>query len=105
MPGLWAARSARFYLGFSVARRVTGNITTAEDVTQVLFSQTCPPSRLYPRFASRWAPPRCLEPFLAVYPATKLMCKRHEARISPPSDPDYEPDWNEIAPFVDAALD
>jgi RNA polymerase sigma factor (sigma-70 family) len=90
-------------LVFSVASRVTGNAATAEDVTQDCFMKlACRAGSIrgsLPAWLHRMALNRSLQ------------IKRNEARrqtrenlIVRPSDADYEVSWNQIAPFVDAAL-
>ncbi len=90
-------------LVFSVASRVTGNTATAEDVTQDCFMKlACQADSIHgslPGWLHRAALNRSMQ--VTRNEATRL---RHEIRVTPPSDPDYETSWNQIAPLIDAAL-
>jgi uncharacterized protein (TIGR03435 family) len=90
-------------LVFSTAKRVTGNTATAEDVTQDCFfalaRQTTSIRGSLPSWLHGVALKRSLQ-------ATRTEARRqlHEARVLRPSDADYESNWNQIEPLVDAAL-
>lgn len=90
-------------LVFSVACRVTGNTTTAEDVTQDCFlalARKAPSIHgSLPAWLHRVALNRSLD--VTQNEATR---KRREAEASLPSNSDFEPTWNQISPLIDAAL-
>jgi RNA polymerase sigma factor (sigma-70 family) len=90
-------------LVFSVACRVTGNITAAEDVTQDCFltlaSQAASIHGSLPAWLHRVALNRSMY-------VSRNEAKRqyHEIRASVPPKPAGESAWNQVAPLVDAAL-
>jgi RNA polymerase sigma factor (sigma-70 family) len=90
-------------LVFSIASRVTGNTAAAEDVTQDCFMKlACRAASIHgslPAWLHRTALNRSMQ-----VARNEARRQKHEDQISRPSDADYEHSWNQISPFVDAAL-
>jgi len=90
-------------LVFSVASRVTRNSTTAEDVTQDCFLRLARQAASIHGSLPAWLHRVALNRSLDIN-RNEAARKRHELISSKPSDPDYDPTWDQIAPHVDAAL-
>jgi RNA polymerase sigma factor (sigma-70 family) len=90
-------------LVFSVASRVTRNSTTAEDVTQDCFLRLSRQAATIRGSLPAWLHRVALNRSLDVN-RNEVVRKRHEAISSRPTDPNFDPTWNQIAPHVDAAL-
>ncbi len=90
-------------LVFSIACRVTGNTATAEDVTQDCFLKLARQADSIRGSLPGWLHRVALNRSLQVI-RNEATRKRHESRVSPTSEPDNEPGWNQIAPHVDSAL-
>ena len=90
-------------LVFSVASRVTRNSTTAEDVAQDCFLRLARQAASIHGSLPAWLHRVALNRSLDIN-RNEAARKRHESISSKPSDPDYDPTWDQIAPHVDAAL-
>ncbi len=90
-------------LVYSVAQRVTGNITTAEDVTQECFFALARQAASINGSLPAWLHRVALNLSLKVT-RNEATRHRHEAKASLPSNIDNEPSWSQISPLIDAAL-
>jgi len=90
-------------LVFSVASRVTRNSTTAEDVAQDCFLRLARQAATIHGSLPAWLHRVALNRSLDIK-RNEAARKRHEVISSKPSDPDFDPTWDRIAPYVDAAL-
>jgi RNA polymerase sigma factor (sigma-70 family) len=90
-------------LVFSVAQRVTGNITTAEDVTQECFFALARQADSIKGSLPAWLHRVTLNLSLNVSRKEAARQSR-EARILPGSSTSEEPTWKQISPFVDVAM-
>jgi len=90
-------------LVFSVASRVTGNSATAEDVTQDCFFALARQAASIRGSLPGWLHRVALNRSMQVA-RNEARRQRHEEKVLLPSPADYESNWNQIAPFIDAAL-
>jgi RNA polymerase sigma factor (sigma-70 family) len=90
-------------LVFSVALRVTRNVATAEDVAQDCFLRLARQAATIHGSLPAWLHRVALNRSLDIN-RNEAVRKRHEAVLSKPADPDYDPTWDQIAPHVDVAL-
>jgi uncharacterized protein (TIGR03435 family) len=88
---------------FSIANRVTGNAATAEDVTQDCFFAMARHATSIRGSLPSWLHRVTLNRSLQVA-RSEVRRQRREDRALLPSDADYESNWNQIGPFIDAAL-
>jgi uncharacterized protein (TIGR03435 family) len=91
-------------LVFSVASRVTGNNATAEDVTQDCFFALARQASSIRGSLAGWLHRVALNRSMQVT-RNEARRQRREAQVSLPAESDYDSNWNEIAPLVDAALE
>jgi RNA polymerase sigma factor (sigma-70 family) len=90
-------------LVFSVASRVTRNSATAEDVAQDCFLRLSRQAATIRGSLPAWLHRVALNRSLDIK-RNETARKRRESISSKPSDSDYDPTWDQIAPHVDAAL-
>jgi uncharacterized protein (TIGR03435 family) len=94
-------RYSRFV--FCIANRVTGNSATAEDVTQDCFLALARQAASIRGSLPSWLHGVTLNRSRQAI-RKEVRRQRHEAQVLPPSNATGEPDWNQMAPFVDIAL-
>jgi len=90
-------------LVFSIASRVTGNTATAEDVTQDCFFALARKAASIRGSLPAWLHRVALNRSMQVA-RNEARRQRHEERVPLPSDADYESNWNQVAPIIDAAI-
>jgi uncharacterized protein (TIGR03435 family) len=90
-------------LVFSVAKRVTGNAATAEDVTQDCFFSLARHAAAIrgslPGWLHRVALNRSLQSI-----REEARRKRHEAQVLPSTDVDCRSNWSQVVPVIDSVL-
>jgi RNA polymerase sigma factor (sigma-70 family) len=90
-------------LVFSVASRVTGNITVAEDITQECFFALARQAATIKGSLPSWLHRVAMNLSVTVI-RNETARQRHEAQASLPSESACESTWKQIAPLLDAAL-
>jgi RNA polymerase sigma factor (sigma-70 family) len=90
-------------LVYSIACRVTGNASTAEDVTQDCFFALARHAATIRSSLPAWLHRTALNRSLD-FKRSEAIRHRHESQVSPPANLNDEVSWKQIAPLVDESL-